>query len=198
MSFKELSFSQLFYREGKKYLPLSVVANNRSAPVPLKGMNSLELFIEHVGSDDVRSYKLVGKSALPKGAELALFFIFERSSAGALPLTLKGIDDSMDVFPPGSFRFANFTKIPLKLRFGTTNGNIKPGGFTVVKSNVEAAGGFLPLWLTTSTGKKVYENRLWSQLSGRDMLFIGPPPRPGGTVSVMLLPQVVPPEPEGP
>eukprot|EP00903_Cladosiphon_okamuranus_P003967 g3965.t1 len=193
VSFAPLGITDLHYREGKNYLPLTVAKGTRSTPVPLRGMEALEIHVPFTGEDGTPGYKLVGKAPLPKGTNLALFFVHEKPAPGGLPLTLSGIDDSLETFPPGTFRFANLTNVPLRVRFGGTNSAIRAGDMTVVESKVGPGGGFLPLWVIDDKGNKVYENRLWSQVSGRDMFFIGPPPRPGAMVSVMLLPQIIPP-----
>ncbi|MEP2776227.1 MAG: hypothetical protein ABJQ29_06945 [Luteolibacter sp.] len=194
VSFEPLSIADLHYREGKKYLPLNVASCNRSEPVPLRGMKFLEIHIPFTDDDGKPGYKLVGKARIPKGTNLALFFVHEKATPDGLPLTVSGIDDSLKTFPPGTFRFANLTNVPLRVKFGDTSSAIGAGGMTVVESKVSAEGGFLPLWITDTKGNKIYENRLWSQVSGRDMFFIGPPPQPGARVSIMLLPQIVAPE----
>ena len=198
VSWAQLSIPGLLYREGKVCLPLEVLPRNRSKLYPLHGINALELYILATDKEGKQSYQLVGKAPFPQGTDRALFIIDKKAPDG-LPLTVTGVDDSLKVFPPGSFRFVNFTPAPLKVVFGGKTSPVAPEAMTVVKSNVSAEGGFLPFFIKDASERTVYENRLFGQPTGRDMIFIGPPARPGGRVSIILLPQLVaPPPPEPP
>lgn len=187
---KNLSHSQIYYRQEKEYVPLELSPGNRSKLYTLKG-SSLELYIL-VESEEEEGvvYQLVGKSTIPAGMSCMLFFITERNEAGKLPLILSGIDDSLLTFPRGTCRFVNLTKNPLLVSFGGGEHMIKPKQMTVVKSKVSKKGGLLPFVVWDRSGK-LYENRYNAHQIGRDMIFILPATRPGGRVLVKMLPQLV-------
>lgn len=191
---KSLSFSEVFYRQGKDYIPLKLSAGNRSELYPLKGAAALELyiFIAAAKSETGKAeYQLVGQSTFPVGIKRILYFITENNDPGGLPLRLSGVDDSLLTFPRGAFRFVNLTNVPLDVSFGGEVNEIAPKKMTMVKSKVSRAGGLLPFIVKDSAGRNVYENRFFAQETGRDMVFILPPTNTGGRVIVKLLPQLI-------
>jgi hypothetical protein len=193
-----LPISAVFYRDGKTYLPLELSPGNRSPLYPLKEGTDLELYEKEVGADGAVTYKLVGKTPLVGGTRRMLFLIDPASNSGGLLLRLFGVDDSLDVFPPGAFRFVNFTTVTMQVKFGGQITKLPAGEISVVKSNVPASGGFLPFLIGDANGKVVFETRLFGQPTGRDMVFIAPPAKPGERVLVKLLPQLISPEPPKP
>lgn len=190
-----LATPEIFYRDGKSYFPLTFSPGNRSQLYPLKESMDLELYVKEVGEDGVATYKLVGKAPLVGGTRRMLFIIDPAPEAADLPLVIFGFDDSLDVFPPGTFRFANFTAALLQVKFGGQTTKLPARELSVVKSNAPKNGGFLPFVIGDASGKVVFETRLFGQPSGRDMVFIGPPAKPGGPPRVKFLTQIIPPAP---
>lgn len=193
-----LPFSEVFYLDGKSYLPLEFSPGNRSKLYPLKGASSLELYVKQVGADGAVSYKLVGKSPLVVGTRRMLFVIELAQQSAGLPLTIFGMDDSLDKFPPGTFKFLNLFKSALQVQFGGQTTPLPPGEVRVVKSNVPELGGFLPFMLGDAQGKIIFQTRLFGQPAGRELVFIGPPAKPNGPPRLKFLPQIIPPEPPNP
>ena len=190
-----LPITAVFYRDGKSYLPLEFFPGNRSQLYPLKEGNALELFEKVTAADGEPTYKLVGKAPLVAGARRMLFLIDPVANASGLPLRLYGVNDALDVFPPGSIRFFNFSPAGLQVKFAGQSSKLPAGGMTLVTSNVAEKGGFIPFLIGDPKGAVVFETRLFSQPSGRDMVFIGAPAQPGGRVPVKVLPQLIAPEP---
>jgi hypothetical protein len=108
------------------------------------------------------------------------------------------MNDALDVFPPGSFRFVNFSAAALQVKFGGQIHKLPAGEMSVIKSNVSEKGGFLAFFMGNATGKIVFETRLFGQPTGRDMVLIGPPARPEGEPMVKFLTEIIPPEPPKP
>lgn len=185
-----LSYPQIFYRQGEKFIPLKLSPSNRSKLYPLKGTSVLELYIPDE-TEEKTAYKLVGKKSIAEGMKRMLFFITERSIEGKLPLGVSGVDDSLLAFPRGACRFMNLTGVPLAVTFAGRTSKIKPKEMTVVKSRVSSEGGLLPFIIKNRAGKNLYENRFFAQDIGRDMIFILPPKRKGGRAVIRLLPQLV-------
>lgn len=195
---EKLSYPELFYRDGKSYLPLELSPGNRSKLYPKKEGDGLELYDKVAGADGAIAYKLLGKKPWVAGARRMLFLVDPVPNATGLPLRLFGVNDALDVFPPGTFRFFNFSTAELHVKFGGQVSKLPAGGMSLVKSNVSENGGFIPFLIGDPKGETVFETRLFSQPTGRDMVFIGPPAQPGGRVLVKLLPQLVAPEPPKP
>ena len=195
---EKLSYPELFYRDGKSYLPLEFFPGNRSQLYPLKDGNALELYEKVTTEDGEVTYQLVGKAPLVAGARRMLFLVDPVANASRLPLKLYGVNDALDVFPPGTMRFFNFSPTELQVKFAGQVSKLTAGGMSLVKSNVSEKGGFIPFLIGDPKGAVVFETRLFSQPTGRDMVFISPPAQPGGRVLVKVLPQLIAPEPPQP
>jgi len=193
-----LPMTAVFYRDGKNYLPLEFSPGSRSQRYPLKEAGPLELYEKAVGKDGELIYKLVGKAPLVAGARRMLFLVDHVANPSGLPLRLYGVNDALDVFPPGTIRFFNFSTAALQVKFGEQVSKLPAGEISVVKSNVSENGGFIPFLIGDPKGEVVFETRLFSQPTGRDMVFIGAPAQPGGRVPVKVLPQLIAPEPPQP
>lgn len=193
-----LSIDEVFYRDGKSYLPLEFSPGNRSQLYPLKDTTSFELYEKATGADGAATYKLVGKAPWIAEVRRMLFLVDPVPNATGLPLRIFSVNDALDVFPPGTFRFLNFSSATLQVKFAGQVNKLPAGEITVVKSNVSEKGGFLPFQIGDSEGKVVFETRLFSQPSGRDMVFIGNPAAHGGLAKVKFLTEIIPPEPPKP
>jgi hypothetical protein len=193
-----LPITAVFYRDGKNYLPLEFLPGSRSQLYPMKGETALELLEKTTGADGAPAYKLVGKAPLVAGARQMLFLIDPVRSATGLPLRLFGVNDALDVFPTGSIRFFNFSTAALQVKLGEQASKLPAGEMSVVTTKVAKNGGFIPFLIGDPKGEIVFETRLFSQPTGRDMVFIGAPATPGGRMLVKVLPQLIAPEPPKP
>ena len=158
----------LFYRQGSEHLPLELSAGQRSQAYPTKGVPVLELFIRkgdpHVEPGD---YEKAGTAPLPEGAKRVLFLIESKEDANDLPLQLHVMDDSLEAFPAGSFRFINLTPDLLRIELGETACELPPGAVKVVFPEIPVAGGFLPAIIKDAEGRNLLENRFLSQRASR-------------------------------
>lgn len=188
----------VFYLDGKSYRPLELSPGNRSNLYPLKESAALELYTRDVGAGGAESYKLVGKSPLVAGTRRMLFVIDPAQQSAGLPLAIFGMDDALDSFPPGTFKFLNFSVSALQVKFGGQISPLPAGEIRVVKSNVPKSGGFVPFLVGDAHGKIIFETRLFCQPTGREIVFIGPPAKPAGPPRVKFLTQTIPPEPATP
>ncbi len=191
---KKLPYDELYYRQGAEYLPLKLLANNRSQLYPLKGMEALELYIPGVDEKERPIHTLVGTGTFPLSANRVIFFIVESGKKARFPLRILGIDDSLEGFPPGTTRFVNMSNLGLKVGFGSSVTKLKPKAMATVESNAPSDGGFMPFIVTDDNGRRVYETRLMSQPNGRDMVFILPSERVARPISLKFVPQVISPK----
>ena len=195
VSWNKLSMAELFFRNGKKFMPLRVKAKNRSELYPLGKSQALEVYVKAEEGEE-EEYRMVGKASIPENSGRVLFLIAEVKSpknASDLPLRISGIDDGLKTFPPGSFRFMNNTRAPLTVIFDKQKKNIPPRKMSVIKFKASSDGGLIPFYIRGPKGEDLYENRLFGRPTGRDMLFIGNPTRKGGRLNILLLPQIVAP-----
>ena len=158
----------------------------------------MELFEKVTAADGALTYKLVGRAPLVGGARRMLFLVNPAPNAAGLPLRLYGVNDALDVFPPGTIRVINFSSAELQVKFAGQTSKLPRGGMSLVKSKVSKNGGFIPFLIGDLKGAVLFETRLFSQATGRDMVFIGAPAKPGDRLLVKVLPQLIPPEPAGP
>jgi hypothetical protein len=61
----------------------------------------------------------------------------------------------------------------------------------LVNSNVPKSGGFLPFMILNTNRQAIFETRIFSQPTGRNMVFISPPSQPGERVKIKMLPQLL-------
>lgn len=198
---KDLPYPGIFYRQKDKFLPLTLTARQRSETYPLEGQEALELYI--VAKDRPNGqpgHELVGKAALPQGSKQLLFMIQEAPDGAKLPLRIFGMDDSLDAFPAGSFRFLNFTNLPLEVDFGGSSHKLPPEAVKVARPAIPELGGFLPFVVRDVAGNIGFQTRLFGQPRGRKMVMIVPPAKQAEKLSVLFVPQIVPypPEPDPP
>jgi len=200
-----LPFPELFYRGGKEYLPIKLSSGQRSQVYRLQDANALELFVQNEkAADDGKSassdsYKLVGLAPLLEGAVRMLFLIepaneSDKNSSG-LPLQIRGLDDSLETFPAGSFRFINLTPDLLRIEFGGATHDLSGGDEKVLSSNISATGGFLPVIIKNEEGRTVLENRLFGQSNGRELVILSPPDEGRKGLKVTFLSDIIPASP---
>jgi len=192
---KDLSYPALFFRQRDEFLPLTLPPRQRSQMYSLQGQEALELYVAKDQANGKPGHELVGRAALPQRAKQMLFMIQESPNGGKLPLTVFGMDDSLDSFPAGSFRFLNFTTLPLQVEFGGTTNKLSPQAIEVVQPEIPKLGGFLPFMIKDSKGHIGFQTRLFAQPRGRKLVLIVPPKKMGEKLAVLFLPQIVPPPP---
>ena len=175
IALSKISYENLYYRNGTKFIEITWRNGSRTFPYPLSKAKALELFIEH--DDPEQPYLLVGKASLVPNTQKMLYFVGQNSSAkeGELPLKLYGIDDSESAFPDSSYRFINFASVPLVVDFNKKRFAVKPGKPTVKKLSLSKGGEFTPFVVRSSKGKVLGGTRLFSHATNREMVLIFPP-----------------------
>jgi len=187
-----LPHPELYYQNGNTMSELKVKIGRRSKSYPFSVEGVLKIFTVERDLEGKEEYKLVGQASMLEGSKEMLFVVVANKRATGLPLAMFGINDSLDVFPAGSFRFMNFTSVPMEGHFNGETFRLKPGKTTVVESKSESGGGLLPFYIRTLDGVMLYETRLLGQPSGREIVFITPPSNESGRVNIKFLPQTVP------
>jgi hypothetical protein len=184
---------ELFYRDGDNFNLLEVFTGSRSREHVLAKSSEFGLYVKDDNAENPEQpYRLVSKTALLAGTKQILFILFKYEMDEGMGIRVLPVDDSLDSFPAGSFRFANFSNESLYVKFAGRVKKIAPRGMTDMKSNVDASGGLIPFIIGNEAKENMFETRLFAQATGREIVFIGRPKVPGGLPSVRFLPQLLP------
>jgi hypothetical protein len=198
---EKLSYPELFYHHGGEYLPIETSAGQRSKAYPLKGVEALELFIRKTTvagateSSAPPEYERVGTAPLLPEVKRLLFLIDAKKDANGLPLRVLGIDDSLEIFPAGSYRFFNRTPDLLRIEFGGATHDLPQGASKVVTPELPEAGGFLPVIIRNAPGRILLENRFLAQRTVRELVIIGPPTEGRTGIAIQSLSEIIPASP---
>ena len=171
----QMPYEKVYYRHGDKFIEIQWRNGMRTFPYSLSKAKALEIFID---SDDPENpYKLVGKTPLVSGTSKMLYFFAHNATPqeGQLPVSLYGIDDSESAFPESSYRFINFTSVPLVVDFNQKRFLVKPGKPTVQKVSLSKLGAFTPFVVRDNKGKVLGGTRLFSHATNREMVLIFQP-----------------------
>ena len=196
---------KIYYQDGEDYREVVPYTSSRSLPHWLEKSKEFRLFTMSQleakdGKEQEPVYTLVGQSKLLSGISPILFLLIPSQGDEDFKIRIIALDDSLEGFPAGSFRFANFSTADLMVKFAGAVKKIPAREMTIMKSKIGKNGGMVPFLIGNENGEKVFETRLFAQASGREIVFIGPPKKEGGLPSVrflpQLLPQKVPPPPE--
>ncbi|MEI8036941.1 MAG: hypothetical protein WCJ14_01000 [Verrucomicrobiota bacterium] len=203
-AWEKLPYPELYYLHGKQYLQLELSAGQRSKVYPLKGVEALELFIRKVSaagsgiSDAAPEYERVAMAPLLKGVKRMLFLIEASKDSKGMPLQLLGMDDTLETFPAGSFRFINQTPHLLRIEFAGVTRDLPQGALKVVTPDLPEAGGFLPAIIQNEDGRKILENRFFAQRTGRELIIISPPAAGRTELVMKFLSDTIPASPTTP
>lgn len=171
----ELPYETVYYRNGEEFIEIKWRNTLRTFPYSLSKAKALEVYIDH--DDPERPYKLVGKAPLVSGTGKMLYFFAHNAAqeVGQLPISLYGVDDSKSAFPESSYRFINFTSVPLIVDFNKKRFQVKPSKPTLQKVKLSKSGEFTPFILRDNKGKVLGGTRLFSHASNREMVLIFKP-----------------------
>lgn len=190
---------KIYYQDGEEYREVIPFTGSRSLPHRLEKSKQFSLFtMKEVeggnGKEPELVYTLVGQTALLPGVERILFILFptKDEASEALEIRIMALDDTLKGFPPGSFRFVNFSGGDLMVKFAGVIKKIPAQEITMMQSKIGKLGGLAPFILGNNEGQKVFETRLFAQPNGREIVFIGKPKEVGGLPKVRFLPQLLP------
>jgi hypothetical protein len=192
---------ELFYHHSGEYLPVELAAGQRSQAYPLKGAEVFELFIRKAtvaGAAEaitLPEYEKVGMTTLPEGVKRMLFLIDAKKNASGLSLQLLALDDSLETFPAGSYRFFNQTPELLRIDFGGATHDLPPGELKIVTPVLPEAGGFLPVVIKNEQGRSLLENRFLAQRTCRELVIISPPAEGRTELVIKFLSELIPDSP---
>jgi hypothetical protein len=191
-----LPYDELFFRQGKQAEALILRAMRRSLPRKLTAGTTFDVMIPETQPDGSQGFKVIGSAALPPGAKQVMFLLAAKANPqpGKKPIYIMALDDSPQEFPIGSFRFANATRVPLHVKFGSTGQVIASGGIIVIKPS-SAKEGFLPVIIAETTGKILFQTRFFWEPKVREFVMISPPSSPEAPLNLQFISEIVQPRP---
>jgi len=179
----------LYYSNGKSFKPLVFVKGARSKTYTRAISNSFEIFTSEV-SNGKTIYVSVGIVSIDPQTERHLFLIEPSTMKEKLRIT--ALDDTVESFPRGSYKYYNLTKFPITANLNGSISTIPPQRMTQVCPNIPNGGALIPFYLHYKN-QTLYESRLYCQSSERRIIFItrnhrGDTRRP---VRLSFLPQLI-------
>jgi hypothetical protein len=183
----------LYFREGEHFRRLEFKQAQRSKGFSLRGMSNFELYRKAAQPEAGKPpYELLSDCKIPNAAEI-LFVVIPYERKGALLYHVHAMDDTLGTFPRGSFRFVNYTTESIQIKCGKKTQQIAPLGLWSMTGTATKNGGFIPFVLGDSNGDVIYGTRIFGQPSGRELVFIIPPAKKGGTPRVKFISQLISP-----
>lgn len=185
---EKLAYDEIYFRYGSDFIPLKLYIGARSHLYDLKEIEALELYIPNIKEDAEIPYTLVGKSSFIKSSQQTLFLITNSKKKNSkFPLSLMALDDSLEAFPRGSFRFINFTSLSLKVLLNDRASSIQPNQITNISSRVDESGGLIPFVIGDSKNNILYKNRLFARTNNRKIVLITPPKKSNLKVDISII-----------
>ena len=183
----------LFYFDSSKYKPLQVPVGDHSPQYELNGAAFLRLYVEQTDEKGDVSYIQCAEAPLLMNCKRMLFLVSRVKNSGPWPLQIIGIDDSLETFPKGAFRFMNATRVPLKVSINGKSDQVAPRAISIIVPDVSETGGFYPFTIDGLDGSRYYETKLYGQFHGRETVLIGPPVHDRKRLTIKFLSQIIPP-----
>lgn len=119
---------------------------------------------------------------LPQGWHKALLLVFEDKSNPVMPIRIKGINASNDVFGPGSVYMMNFSELRIAGKVGDKDLDLKPKSFEIIKNPINKNGFYATKLFSAAKGDKKprrFVKQMWQRDDDtRQVLFILPKPPP--------------------
>lgn len=183
---------KLFFRMGEEYHPIEFKRRERAGKISLKRMADFEVFreVENPVEGEL-PYEFLASVPVPGHINDALFLIIASAKDKGGSYRVVTIDDSTTTFPGTAFLFVNLLNKPMTVNFAGGSQDVEPFKTSVMRSKIGPKGGFVPFIVTNGEGKKICENRLYSQFTTRKIVLIGQPREKGGLPEVKFVNQLL-------
>ena len=183
---------KLFFRMGEEYHPIEFKRRERAGKISLKRMADFEVFreVENPVEGEL-PYEFLASVPVPEHINDALFLIIAAAKDKGGGYRVVTIDDSTTAFPGTAFLFVNLLNKPMTVNFAGGSQDVEPFKTSVMRSKIGPKGGFVPFIVTNGEGKKICENRLYSQFTTRKIVLIGQPREKGGLPEVKFVNQLL-------
>lgn len=192
MLWKDLPIDKLYYKEGAEYLPISLNTRKRSKEYPLADRQTFELFTPAVDENGQEFFRVVASQALTDVSRKMFFLIVPVPKPSGLPLAVIALDDTLNNFPPGSFRFFNFTKSRLLIKVKENFKPVASGQSVLIPTEGAADGGLIPVAIGGNDGDLLHFTRMTAHPRSRKMIFIAQSENPKRKFKFRFVPQNIP------
>lgn len=187
---------EVYYRFGKKYAPVSFIMGRRSEAYPLAPGEEFALYKQVQNEEGETTYVPVVKCKVPRhGGKLLVILEKVTNAAGKSKVYLFPMDDAVQNFPRGTYKFVNFVRRPLDVSFGKVQKTIAPAKNVVVDPKIPSSGGFVPLYVRfPNSSKVVLEESVYGQYLSRCIVILSESKNPRRPMRMRFLNEVVPQE----
>jgi len=192
VALSQLPVQKLYYKNGTSYLPVELRDKKRSPSYPLGKAAGFALYMPAQTEQGGTDYKVAGTTPLPAPSSSTLFILMPGAPPSGLPLRIIALDDSLEGFPAGSFRFANFSASGLLVKVKDKVTKLEANTIAVTDSCSPADGGLVPLYIGNLQSELRYFTRLYAHPRSREIIFIGKSNTPGKKFEFLFIPQNVP------
>lgn len=171
---------------------LSVFDTTRSKNIRYVGPPTLT-FYRKTGLDEAGDpiHEAIGEVVLQPQPRRQLILLWEQAGA-ANGYSARAIDDDLESFPIGSFRFINLCPFPLQIRIGNEEHGIGQGGSVVVAGDFNHGQHYQALMVSLVEGevRPAYSSMIYFNQRARTLYFILPRDDYGsGGVRLIAIPQ---------
>lgn len=181
----------LYYRDGETFHLLKFRTAKRSRSFDLNRSEFFELYRKAVAPvEGMPPYDLLSRSRIPT-TEQVLFVVIPLERDGRIQYRIISMDDSVQAFPPGTFRFVNFSSEDLLIKCGEEIEKVLARNMCVIRPDDATDARFVPFHIGNSQGKELYGTRIYGQPSGRELIFIIPPAKEGGIPRLKFISQLM-------
>ncbi len=181
----------LYYLNGKEVHKIEFKTRKRSQTYPTKLGKPLQLFIRNTAPDAENPFILVAQSKSIIRTPRTLFFIKPAKKGSDLPLELEALNDGLDEFPKGAFRYINLTKASLVIECGGVEAVLPAYGDTVVKPNIPKNAGSMPIIVKTKKGQRILGGQTYGIPGDRKMILIKATGKAKAPIALINIPQAV-------
>jgi hypothetical protein len=172
-AFEQVTDQQIYYRDGKKMIPVTLTIGRRSEEYKLKADHGLELYIQEINDKGESVNRLIGKPIEEKGYLRSLYFIDRSVQSGRLRIF--ETNDSTKDFPAGAFRFINLTNLRIGVKLGNAAKVVVPGKIVTIPVKLPKNKQFIPMAMYSSKGTLLAGSRMYCQAAAREFIVIYPP-----------------------
>lgn len=183
------SFTDLFYMQEKKDVPVRVTEDARSEFYVLPSTSPVEFYRIEKGPDDSLKRIPVAKAVVPAPGKLPLF-VFSAGPSGQI--VIETLDDSLGAFPGGSYRILNRLDQALEAVVKKQKSAIPARGAAVIDARGSGTTVFVQLFTDAAPRPKLIFSNNWAFAEAvRTLVVVVPPTPPSKTPVVRRIPEPI-------
>ncbi len=167
---------------GASLVHMTLLPNGISGFYQYQGTDPLLFFREITGTDGKPAAQIAGSIPLSEFKPRTLLIFFNKPSVPG-QYNVAAVDDSDAAIPPGSYYFMNFSKLPLQVKCGASQGNVPANGSLTLHGNPADGGGLTGMEVDAVKPdggiQPAYSNTLPFNKTTRTLVFVYQSPETG-------------------